>query len=157
MALEVSPAVSDLLFLCQPQQQSLKWFFRPPAWLPEIKHTPKIYKASLKESCAEIPKQHIESSDSQKHPATYYQGWVQFKEHTGNKQLFKWMCQDLPGILRAIQIHSLRENSRSPWALPSLSWSAVLSRCQSGGSHSETCADVLSRALGSPLQGKAVE
>lgn len=74
MALEVSPAVSDLLFLCQQQLQSLKWSVRPPAWLPEIKHTPKLYKASLKECCAEIPKQHVELSDSQKYPATYYGG-----------------------------------------------------------------------------------
>ena len=118
VALEASPAVSVLPFLCQQQLQSLKWSFRPPAWLPEIKHTPKIYKASLEESCAEVLKKYVEFSDSHKYPAAYYKGWVQFKEHTGNKRLFKWMCQDLPGILRAIQIHNLDENSRSLWAVP---------------------------------------
>lgn len=91
---------------------------RPPARLPEIKHTPKTCMASLKKCCAEIPKQHTGLSDSQKYPATYYQGWVQFKEHTGNKQLLEWMCQDLPAMRRAIPRQSRRESSRSPRAAP---------------------------------------
>lgn len=148
LALGVSPAVSVLPFLCQQWLQSLKWSFRPAAWLPEIKPTPKIYKASLEESCAEVPKQHIEFSDSHKYPATYYKGWVQFKEHSGNQQLFKWMCQDLLGILRAIRIHNPQENSRSLWAVLLLSWPALLSRRQSGESSiNETCTDMLSRTL----------
>lgn len=93
-ARELSPAVSVLPFLCQQRLQALKWSFRPPTHLPEIKHTPKIYKASLEESCAEVPKQYIQFSDGHKYPATYYS---EVKELPGKKKVFKRMCQDLPG------------------------------------------------------------